>query len=100
MQASKTVSPCKRSERPRIANPVPSSNTPSSPHATVSRPPETWLYSTVPSRSDAADDNTMSYANIMASYYAQSAYHYDSAAEAPYLTLNGQNGQHCTYVTY
>jgi chitinase len=48
----------------------------------------------------AADDNTMSYANIMSTYYAQSAYHYDSAAEVPYLTLSGSNAQHCTYVTY
>ncbi len=48
----------------------------------------------------AASDGTMSYPNIMASYYAASDYHYDSAAEAPYLTLSGSNAQHCTYVSY
>jgi len=48
----------------------------------------------------AADDNTMSYRNILASYYAASAYHYDMAAQAPYLTLSGSNAQKCTYVSY
>ena len=47
-----------------------------------------------------ASDGTMSYPNIMSSYYAASAYHYDSAAEAPYLTLSGSNAQSCTYVSY
>ncbi|MGH7298279.1 MAG: glycoside hydrolase family 18 protein [Polyangiaceae bacterium] len=47
-----------------------------------------------------ADDGTMSYPNILATYYAQSAYHYDSAAEAPYLTLSGSNAEKCTYVSY
>jgi chitinase len=47
-----------------------------------------------------ASDNTMSYANIMSTYYAASAYHYDSAAQVPYLTLSGSNPQGCTYVTY
>ena len=46
------------------------------------------------------DDSTMSYANIMASYYAASAYHYDSAADVPYLSLSGSNPQKCTYVSY
>jgi chitinase len=48
----------------------------------------------------AADDQTMTYPVIMASYYSQSAYHYDSTASVPYLTLSGQNAQKCTYVTY
>ncbi len=48
----------------------------------------------------SASDGTMSYPNILASYYAPGAYHYDSAAEAPYLTLSGSNPQQCTYVTY
>jgi chitinase len=48
----------------------------------------------------AADDQTMSYPNIMASYYSASAYHYDSAAEVPYLTLTGSNAEKCTYVSY
>ena len=45
-------------------------------------------------------DGTMSYTNIMGSYYAASAYHYDSAAMVPYLTLAGSNAQGCTFVTY
>ena len=48
----------------------------------------------------AASDGTMSYTNIMASYWSAQAYHYDSAAEAPYLTLSGSNAQKCTYVSY
>lgn len=47
-----------------------------------------------------ASDGTMSYTNIMASYYASSAYHYDSAADVPYLTLSGSNAEDCTFVTY
>jgi chitinase len=45
-------------------------------------------------------DGVMSYANIMASYYAASAYHYDSAAGVPYLTLSGSNAETCTFVSY
>jgi len=48
----------------------------------------------------AADDGTMSYPNILSSYYSTAAYHYDSTAQAPYLTLDGSNPQRCTYVTY
>ncbi len=47
-----------------------------------------------------ASDGTMSYPNILSTYYSASAYHYDSAAEAPYLTLDGKNPEKCTYVTY
>jgi chitinase len=48
----------------------------------------------------AASDGTMSYANIMASYYSAAAYHYDTGADVPYLTLSGTNAEHCTYVSY
>jgi chitinase len=48
----------------------------------------------------AASDGTMSYTNIMASYFSASAYHYDSAADVPYLTLSGSNAQNCTFVSY
>jgi chitinase len=48
----------------------------------------------------AASDGTMSYRNILASYYSASAYHYDSAADVPFLTLAGSNAQGCTYVSY
>jgi chitinase len=48
----------------------------------------------------AASDGTMSYPNIMASYYSAGAAHYDAMADAPYLTLTGSNAQKCTYVTY
>jgi chitinase len=47
-----------------------------------------------------ASDGTMSYANIMASYYSASAYHYDSAAAAAYLTLSGSSAEKCTFVSY
>jgi chitinase len=48
-----------------------------------------------------ASDGTMSYRNILASYYSASAYHYDSAADVPFLTLSaGSNAQGCTYVSY
>jgi len=46
------------------------------------------------------NDSVMSYRNILASYWSASAYHYDSAAEVPYLTLSGSNPEKCTYVTY
>jgi chitinase len=48
----------------------------------------------------AADDGTMTYTNIMKSFYAASAYHFDAAAGVPYLSLDGNNAQGCTYVTY
>jgi chitinase len=47
-----------------------------------------------------ASDGTMSYTNIMASYYSASAYHYDTAADVPYLTLSGSNAEKCTFVSY
>jgi chitinase len=48
----------------------------------------------------AASDGTMSYRNIMGSFYSKTAYHYDGMADVPYLTLSGSNSQKCTYVTY
>jgi chitinase len=49
----------------------------------------------------AADDNVMSYVNIMQSYYGMPAYHYDSAADAPYLSFATAHGaQGCTFVSY
>jgi chitinase len=36
----------------------------------------------------------------MGSYYTAAAYHYDSAADVPYLTLAGNNAQKCTFVSY
>jgi chitinase len=48
----------------------------------------------------AASDGTMSYTNIMSTYYSASAYHYDSAAAVPYLTLSGSNAESCTFVSY
>ena len=47
----------------------------------------------------AASDGTMSYPSIMSSYYSATAYHYDSSAQAPYLTLMGSTKKRCTYVT-
>jgi len=48
----------------------------------------------------AANDGTMAYNNIMSKYYAGSAYHYDTGAAVPYLTLSGSNDEHCTFVSY
>jgi chitinase len=48
----------------------------------------------------SASDGAISYTNIMGTYYAQSAYHYDMAAQVPYLTLGGNNPSMCTYLTY
>jgi chitinase len=61
----------------------------------VTAPVQMLGASTIP-----ASDGTMSYANIMSSYYSQSAYEYDNGAQVPYLTLSGQNAEGCTYVTY
>jgi hypothetical protein len=48
-----------------------------------------------------ADDNTMSFANIMNTYYSASAYRYDATAEAPYLSFPSATGpQGCTFVSY
>ena len=48
-----------------------------------------------------ADDNTMSYTNIRAQYYSAAAYHYDSGAQAPYLSFASPHGpQDCTFVSY
>jgi chitinase len=63
--------------------------------APVTAPVQSMGASQVP-----ASDGTMSYRNIMASYYSSADYHYDSAADVPYLTLSGSNAEKCTYVTY
>jgi chitinase len=48
----------------------------------------------------AASDGTMAYRNILSMFYSSSAYHYDSAADVPYLTLSGSNAEKCTYLSY
>jgi chitinase len=46
-------------------------------------------------------DNTMTYANIMASYYTAAAYHWDANARMGYLSFATQTGpQGCTFVSY
>jgi chitinase len=53
------------------------------------------------SASIVADDNVMTYDHIMGAYYSASAYHYDSAAEAPYLSFaSGHGPEGCTFVSY
>ena len=48
-----------------------------------------------------ADDNVMSYAHIMASYFATAAYHFDANAGAPYLSFASAHGpEGCTFVSY
>jgi chitinase len=49
----------------------------------------------------AADDNVMSYANIMSQYHDASARRWDDAAKATYLSFGtGTGPQACTFVTY
>lgn len=48
-----------------------------------------------------ADDNTMSYRNIMASYYTSGARQWDDAAKVPYLSFATQTGPAgCNFVSY
>jgi chitinase len=48
-----------------------------------------------------ASDNTMSYANIMASYYDATARRWDDLAKVPYLTFTTPKGpQQCNFVSY
>ncbi|MCE9579934.1 MAG: glycoside hydrolase family 18 protein [Deltaproteobacteria bacterium] len=48
-----------------------------------------------------ASDNEMSFAAIMNTYYQQAAYHYDTAADAPYLAWAGGHGPRgCTFLSY
>lgn len=52
---------------------------------------------------ELADDNTMSYENIMTRYYNESLHQYDSQAQAPYLssmTAFGNSTPQCTFVSY
>lgn len=48
-----------------------------------------------------ADDNVMSYANILSSYYTASARTFDATAQVPYLGFASAKGpQGCTFVSY
>jgi chitinase len=48
-----------------------------------------------------ASDNTMRYPHILSAYYSAGAYHYDMAAEAPYLSFTSGHGpEGCTFVSY
>jgi chitinase len=48
-----------------------------------------------------AEDNDMSYLNIMSMYFQQSAFHYDSEAQQPYLGYAAPRGpKQCTYISY
>jgi chitinase len=49
----------------------------------------------------AADDGTMSYANIMTKYYSASARKWDDLAKVPYLSFASPHApDNCTYITY
>jgi chitinase len=49
----------------------------------------------------ASDDNEMTFATIMSNYYNDRNYHYDKAAQAPYLSFDSPTGSHgCTFVSY
>ncbi len=48
-----------------------------------------------------AGDNTMSYTNIMSSYYSAAAYRWDATAKAGYLSFAAQTGPAgCTMISY
>ena len=48
-----------------------------------------------------ASDGTMSFANIMESYYDENAHHWDSLARVPYLSFaSPQPPEGCTYISY
>lgn len=52
-------------------------------------------------QSVVASDNTMSYTNIMASYFDVSSRRWDSIASVPYLTFTSPRGSSsCTFVSY
>lgn len=49
----------------------------------------------------AADDNVMSYENILDRYYEPESYRYDDVADAPYLGYSSPHGpEGCTFVSY
>jgi chitinase len=48
-----------------------------------------------------ASDNAMSITNIMASYFTQAAYRYDTVAQAPYLSFASPTGPNkCNWISY
>lgn len=48
-----------------------------------------------------ADDNLMSFTNIMSSYYEPQARKWDDVAKVPYLSYPSAKGQHgCTFISY
>jgi chitinase len=50
---------------------------------------------------EVADDNTMSYTNIMTGYYSAGRAHWDASAQVPYLGSNTAFGsQQCKFVSY
>ena len=57
---------------------------------------------TIPNGSGiVASDGSMSYANIMASYYAPSRYNFDAVAQEPWLgSASGFGPQGCTFLSY
>ena len=64
-----------------------------------------WRGPTAPLQSPGsgvvASDNTMSYANILASYYVSTAYRWDATAKAGYLSFTTPTGPAgCTMVSY
>jgi len=63
-----------------------------------------WHGVTAPLQSggtEVADDNTMSYTNIMTDYYSAARVHWDASAQVPYLGSNTAFGpQQCKFVSY
>lgn len=65
------------------------------------RGPTTMLQTLSSGWGVVASDNTMSFTNILASYYNSAAYHWDSSAHAGYLAFATQTGPAgCTLISY
>jgi chitinase len=63
--------------------------------------PVTQPKSNLNGSSVVANDNVMSYDNIMKSYYSDANYHWDATARMPYLGFSSAKGpQGCTFVSY
>ncbi|APR76501.1 Chitinase [Minicystis rosea] len=64
-------------------------------------PPVTAPKSAIGSSQIIADDNIMTFANIMSAYYSAADRKWDDAAKAPYLSFSSAHGpQGCTFVSY
>jgi chitinase len=70
-------------------------------YGTCWSPPVTGPSQALAGATIIASDNTMSFTNIMSSYYSAAAYQYDATAMAPSLSFATPHGpQGCTWISY